>query len=47
MSAKSFKTKLGSGFVELPFDAKKEFGKARHGVRSRAERGSVAHNPPR
>jgi hypothetical protein len=29
MSAKSFKTKLGSGFVELPFDAKKEFGKAR------------------
>ena len=29
MSAKSFKIKLGSGFVELPFDAKKEFGKAR------------------
>jgi hypothetical protein len=33
MSAKSFKTKLGSGFVELPFDAKKEFGKARPPVR--------------
>jgi len=33
MSAKSFKTKLGSGFVELPFDARKEFGKARPPVR--------------
>jgi hypothetical protein len=33
MSAKSFKTKLGSGFVELPFDAKKEFGRARPPVR--------------
>ena len=33
MSAKSFKTKLGSGFVELPFDARKEFGKARTPVR--------------
>lgn len=29
MSAKSFKVKLGKGFVELPFDVKKEFGKAR------------------
>ena len=33
MSAKSFKTKLGSGFVELPFDAKKEFGRARPPVK--------------
>ncbi len=33
MSAKSFKAKLGSGFVELPFDVKKEFGKARPPVR--------------
>lgn len=33
MPAKSFKTKLGSGFVELPFDARKEFGKARTPVR--------------
>jgi hypothetical protein len=28
-----FKTKLGDGFVELPFDVKKEFGKARAPVR--------------
>ncbi len=33
MSAKSFKTRLGSGFVELPFNVKKEFGKARPPVR--------------
>lgn len=33
MSAKSFKAKLGRGFVELPFDVKKEFGKARPPVR--------------
>ncbi len=26
---KNFKTKLGDGFIELPFDARKEFGKAR------------------
>lgn len=29
MAGKSFKGKLGEGFVELPFDVKKEFGKAR------------------
>jgi len=33
MSAKSFKTKMGNGFVELPFDARMEFGKARTPVR--------------
>ena len=33
MSARSFKTKLGSGFIELPFDARKEFGKVRAPVR--------------
>jgi bifunctional DNA-binding transcriptional regulator/antitoxin component of YhaV-PrlF toxin-antitoxin module len=33
MSARSFKVKLGNGFVELPFDVKKEFGKARLPVR--------------
>ena len=30
---RALKTKLGSGFVELPFDAKKEFGRARPPVR--------------
>lgn len=29
MPAQHFRTKLGSGFIELPFDARKEFGKAR------------------
>jgi bifunctional DNA-binding transcriptional regulator/antitoxin component of YhaV-PrlF toxin-antitoxin module len=29
MSAKSFKVRLGSGFVEIPFDVKKQFGRAR------------------
>jgi hypothetical protein len=29
----NFKAKLGDGFVELPFDVKKEFGKARVPVR--------------
>ena len=29
MAGKSFKVKLGEGFVELPFDVRKEFGKAR------------------
>lgn len=33
MSTKSFRTKLGSGFLELPFDVKKQFGKARPPVR--------------
>ena len=33
MSARSFKTKLGSGFIELPFDVRKEFGKARAPVK--------------
>lgn len=33
MSAKSFKIRLGSGFVELPFDVKEEFGKARPPVK--------------
>jgi hypothetical protein len=33
MSARSFKVKLGDGFVELPFDVKKQFGKARLPVR--------------
>jgi hypothetical protein len=28
MHAKSFKTTLGNGFVELPFDVRTEFGKA-------------------
>lgn len=30
---RSFKVKLGNGFVELPFDARKQFGKARTPVR--------------
>ena len=29
MAGKSFKVKLGEGFVQLPFDVRKEFGKAR------------------
>lgn len=29
MGAKSFRTTLESGFVELPFDVKRQFGKAR------------------
>lgn len=33
MTVKSFRTKLGSGFVELPFDVKKQFGTARPPVR--------------
>lgn len=33
MSAKSFKVRLGKGFVELPFDVRKEFGKARPPVK--------------
>ena len=33
MSTKSFKTKLRKGFVELPFDARQEFGKARSPVK--------------
>lgn len=33
MSAQRFKVKLGAGFVELPFDVKKQFGKARLPVR--------------
>jgi len=33
MSAKSFKTTLGNGFVELPFDVRAEFGKARPPVK--------------
>ena len=33
MSARSFKTKLGSGFIELPLDVRKEFGKARAPVK--------------
>jgi hypothetical protein len=35
MSAKRFKAKLGAGalFVEVPFDVKKEFGKARPAVK--------------
>lgn len=33
MLAKSFKTRVGSGFVELPFDVKKQFGNARPPVR--------------
>lgn len=33
MSVKSFKVKLGKGFVELPFDVKKEFGKPRPPVK--------------
>lgn len=33
MSVKSFKAKLRRGFVQLPFDVKKEFGKARPPVR--------------
>ena len=32
MAGKSFKVKLGEGFVELPFDVRKEFGKARRPV---------------
>src|SRR5215831_8810796 len=33
MSAKSFRTELGNGFVELPFDVRTEFGKARPPVK--------------
>jgi uncharacterized protein DUF1905 len=33
MFAKSFKARLGSGFVDTPFDVKKEFGEARPPVR--------------
>jgi hypothetical protein len=33
MSTKSFKTTLGNGFVELPFDVSIEFGKARPPVK--------------
>lgn len=33
MPAKSFKIRLGTGFVELPFDVKEQFGKARPPVR--------------
>jgi hypothetical protein len=33
MPAKSFSIKLGNGFVELPFDVRTEFGKARPPVK--------------
>ena len=33
MPIKSFKTTLGNGFVELPFDVRQEFGKARPPVK--------------
>lgn len=33
MSARSFKTKVGSGFIELPFDPRTEFGKVRAPVK--------------
>lgn len=33
MPAKSFRVRLGSGFVKLPFDVKKEFGRARSPVK--------------
>jgi len=33
MSGKTFKAVLGDGFVELPFDVKQEFGKARPPVK--------------
>ena len=33
MPAKSFRVRLGSGFVKLPFDVKKEFGRARPPVK--------------
>jgi hypothetical protein len=33
VSTKTFKTVLGDGFVELPFDVRKEFGRARPPVK--------------
>jgi hypothetical protein len=33
MAAKSFKTTLVDGFIELPFDVRQEFGKARPPVK--------------
>jgi len=33
MPTKSFKTTLGKGFIELPFDVRQEFGKARPPVK--------------
>ena len=33
MPIKSFKTTLGNGFIELPFDVRQEFGKARPPVK--------------
>jgi len=33
MLVKSFKTTLGNGFAELPFDVKQEFGTARPPVK--------------